>query len=206
MRGMYMFVQIIQGHVADPAALDRAMHRWLEDLRPGATGWLGSTSGVTDDGRAIMLARFESAESAQANSERPEQGAWWSETEKAFDGPVTFHDSTDIETMLGGGSDEAGFVQVIQSRSPDPGALRSLQARFEPTLRELHTGLLGSIYAWYGDGEFTEFVYFTDEAEARAGEQALAEHAEGQEGMEEFQSLIGEPTFFDLRSPRFDSA
>ena len=200
-----MFVQTFQGSVADPAALDAAMDRWIADLKPGAAGWLGSTGGVTDDGRAIMLARFESPEAAKANSDRPEQGAWWTETEKLFDGPVTFHDSTDVTTMLGGGSDDAGFVQILQGKSSDPDTLRALEPTFEPVLRELHTALIGSMWCWYGNGEFTEAVYFTDEAAARAGEQALSQHPDGQQVMAEFQRLTGEPTFFDLRSPQLHS-
>ena len=75
-----MFVQVIEGRVADRDALRRQMDRWMSELRPGATGFLGSTAGVTDDGYAIAFARFESAAAAEANSERPEQGRWWAET------------------------------------------------------------------------------------------------------------------------------
>ena len=45
-----MFVQVIEGQVADREGLKRQLERWQEELRPGATGLLGSTSGVTDDG------------------------------------------------------------------------------------------------------------------------------------------------------------
>jgi hypothetical protein len=53
-----MFVQVIQGRVADPARVKAALDRWAEELAPDAEGWLGSTAGVTDDGRFIALARF----------------------------------------------------------------------------------------------------------------------------------------------------
>ncbi len=109
-----MFVQIIEGRVADREALHRQMDRWRNELRPGATGFLGSTSGVTDDGYGFAVARFESAAAAKANSDRPEQGQWWAETEKAFGGEVRFTDSEDVETFLAGGSDDAGFVQVMK--------------------------------------------------------------------------------------------
>ena len=65
-----MFVQVIEGRVADREALHRQMDRWHAELRPGATGFLGSTAGVADDGRALCFARFESAAAAQANSSR----------------------------------------------------------------------------------------------------------------------------------------
>ncbi|MGE5763508.1 MAG: hypothetical protein ACM3ZF_06425, partial [Mycobacterium leprae] len=61
-----------------------AFERWVEELAPGAAGWLGSTAGVTDDGRFIGLARFESEQAARRNSDRPEQGRWWAETSKLF--------------------------------------------------------------------------------------------------------------------------
>ena len=48
-----MFVQIIQGKVHDRELRQRQMERWLTDLRPGATGYLGHTGGITADGRSI---------------------------------------------------------------------------------------------------------------------------------------------------------
>ena len=69
-----MFVQVIRGRVTDPEQLHAALDRWSEQLAPGAHGWLGSTAGVTEDGRFVALARFESAEAARRNNDRPEQG------------------------------------------------------------------------------------------------------------------------------------
>ena len=37
--------------------------------------------GMCDDGTFVALARFESAEAARRNSDRPEQGEWWAECE-----------------------------------------------------------------------------------------------------------------------------
>jgi hypothetical protein len=50
------------------------LDRWVKQLVPGAEGWLGSTAGLTEDGRLVALARFETGEAAQHNSDRPEQG------------------------------------------------------------------------------------------------------------------------------------
>src|SRR3954447_14399823 len=91
-----MFVQVIEGRTSHPEALLAAMDRWQAELEPGAVGWLGSTTGVTDDGRAVAVARFESADAADRNSRRPEQTGWWEETQRLFDGEVTFHDSEDV--------------------------------------------------------------------------------------------------------------
>ncbi len=85
---------------------------------------------MSDDGQAIVLARFESAAAAQANSERPEQGEWWTETERCFDGDVTFTDSEDVDTFLAGGSDDAGFVQVMKDRCVDRDRLGALDDAF----------------------------------------------------------------------------
>src|SRR5689334_17501448 len=76
------FVQVIQGRVTDAAALQHQIETWAAELSPGASGWLGSTGGATDDGRFIAVVRFESEEAARRNSERPEQDAWWAQTAK----------------------------------------------------------------------------------------------------------------------------
>jgi hypothetical protein len=41
---------------------------------------------LTDDGRFIALARFESEEAARRNTDRPEQDRWWTEIAKLFTG------------------------------------------------------------------------------------------------------------------------
>jgi hypothetical protein len=66
-----MFVQVIQGKVSDRAALRTAMDRWLSEVEPSSIGWLGSTGGVTEDGRFLLFARFASEEEAMRNSDRP---------------------------------------------------------------------------------------------------------------------------------------
>jgi hypothetical protein len=195
-----MFIQVITGEVADRGGLEAAFDRWEREQRPGATGFLGATGGVTPDGRFIELARFESAEAAAANSDRPEQGQWWQEAEKCFAGPVTFHDCTEIDTFGAGGSDEAGFVQVMQGHA-DRQRLLDLDRRMEGSMAELRPDLIGSIRAWDGD-QYTEAAYFVSEAEARVGE-AKGPPPDVQEALEEWQQTMGEVTFYDLPSPRF---
>src|SRR5258708_39972337 len=96
-REVSMFVQVIVGRVADAARVRAQLDRWVEEVAPGAVGWLGSTSGVTDDGMLIALARFESGEAARQNSDRPEQTAWWEQTAALFTGEPVFHNSTSVE-------------------------------------------------------------------------------------------------------------
>ena len=92
-----MFVQVIQGHVSDAASVRAQLDRWATEVAPGAVGWLGSTAGVTDDGALVALARFESEEAAQQNSDRPEQSAWWEQMATLFTDEPTFHNSTSVD-------------------------------------------------------------------------------------------------------------
>src|SRR5438445_3837831 len=130
-----MYIQIIQGKVSDPDHLSRQLERWRKELKPGAKGYLGHTGGTTSDGRSIAMVRFESEADAQANSQRPEQGAWWQEASKAFDGEVAFHDCREVDTALGGGTNDAGFVQVMQGKAKDKAKLRKQLPAMEAELR-----------------------------------------------------------------------
>ncbi len=200
-----MFAQIMEGRASDPAGIRRQMDRWIAELQPGATGYLGSTGGVTADGRAILMARFESPEAAEANSSRREQGEWWAETEKCFDGSVDFVESTDVEVLRGGGSDAAGFVQVMK----DSGANRDLLRRLDDQLEQVGDGfrpdLLGGIRVWTGPDTYVEFAYFTSEAEAREGEQSEPP-PELAESMEQFGEAMANVEFIDLTDPMLNSA
>ena len=57
----------------------------------------------------VGLARFESEEAARRNSDRPEQGQWWTETSRLFTGEVIFRDSSDVTADVNGDPDTAGF-------------------------------------------------------------------------------------------------
>jgi hypothetical protein len=196
-----MFVQIIEGKVSDKAGLRRQLDRWQSDLRPGAKGFLGSTGGVTDDGVGFAIARFESAAAAHANSERPEQGAWWGETEKCFDGPVSFTDSDDAEEFLAGGSNEAGFVQVMKSASGvDRAVVKDLDERFAKHAATWRPDLIGGVRIWTGDSSSVDVNYFTSEAEARKNE-SKEPPAELADALAQFAELMANTEFLDLRDP-----
>ena len=191
-----MFVQVMQGKVGDRELLDRQMTAWNRDVRPGAIGFLGSTGGISPDGQVIVIARFADEESARRNSARPEQSAWWEATAPAFGGDVTFHDCSQIDEMFSGGSDKAGFVQVMQGRAADPEKMREMGRSMEDELRSQRPDLLGGIVAWHGDREFTQVNYFTSEADARKGE------AEMDEAPGDWMALMDGPiTFIDLPEP-----
>ena len=196
-----MFAQVFQGRTSDGSALMGAVDRWTRELGPTAVGWLGSTSGVTDDGTFIGVARFESAEAARRNSDRPEQGEWWTETEKLFDGEVTFHDSEDVEVDLQGDPDRAGFVQVMQGRTKDPARGRELMTEDEVDWATFRPDILGTLMVNHEADGWTMAIYFTSEADARDGEKKEPP-AELQESMAELNELaIGETTYYDLTDP-----
>jgi hypothetical protein len=196
-----MFVQVIQGKVADAERVRRAIDDWARQIAPGAAGWLGSTGGVTEDGRFIALVRFESAEAARSNSDRPEQDRWWAETSTLFDGEATFRDSTDVVLDLQGDPDQAGFVQVIQGRGTDPDRVRELMAQDSDKWAAFRPEIIGSVAVGHEGGAYTMALYFSSEAEAREGEHKEPP-PELAAQMEEMGKLsIGEPEFFDLRQP-----
>lgn len=200
-----MFAQVIQGKVTDRSALRAAMDRWLSDVAPGSIGWLGSTGGVTDDGRFILLARFSSQEEAMRNSDRPEQDAWWSETSKLLDGEATFKNSTAVDEDLAGNPDDAGFVQFVLGKVRDPDRARELMSRDPQAWTQLRPDLLGTVTAVHEGGEMTTAAYFTSEQDAREGESKEVPQ-ELQEGMAEIDALtVGEPEFLDIKEPWLDS-
>lgn len=197
-----MFIQVISGKTSDPDAFTRQGEKWEQELRPGATGFLGATSGTTDDGRFIVIARFDSEASASANNDRPEQGAWWAETEKVVDG-AEFKDSTDIITLLGGGKNDAGFVQVMRGRVTDSAKLAELRgdlATMERVFGEARPDVVGEVIALHSDGTYTDAVYFSSQAEARANE-TKPMPAEAQAMFEALMSAVAIDEYLDLTTP-----
>lgn len=196
-----MFAQVIQGRVSDEAAFKAALDRWDEELAPGATGWLGSTGGITDDGRAIAVVRFESEEAAQRNSQRPEQDRWWAETSKLYEGEATFTDSTDVTLDLHGDPDQAGFVQIMQGHTTDSDRARQLMNADSDKWAAFRPDIIGTVSIGHPDGGYTMVIYFTSEEEAREGERKEIP-AELHATMEEMDRLsVGETEFFDLKEP-----
>jgi hypothetical protein len=191
-----MFVQDIKGKAKDEAGLRKQFDRWVEEVRPGAVGFLGSTTGVSPDGVWFTSARFESEEAARRNSDRPEQGKWWSETEQYLS-DVTFKDCSEVDQMMDGGSNDAGFVQVMEGKTTDVEKLRSMGREMEPELRKMRPDVMGGIVAWHGDGEFTQVVYFESEAAARAGESNTSSEGPPQEWLD----LLGDVSYIDLPDP-----
>jgi hypothetical protein len=196
-----MFVQVIQGQVPGAADVHAALDRWAQDLAPGASGWLGSTAGVTDDGRFVAVARFDSEDAARHNSDRPEQDQWWSDTSKLFTGEATFRDSRRVDVDVSGDPDDAGFVQVIQGRNSDPDRARELMEPDRSEWAAFRPDIIGSVGAEHDGGAYTMVLYFTSEQAAREGERKEPP-PELKAQMEQMDSLsVGVPDFFDLKEP-----
>ena len=200
-----MFIQIIQGKCRDADRMHRLTDEWREQLGPSAEGWLGGTYGITDDGEFVGVVRFESREAAARNSTRPEQGEWFTKMQECFDGDVTFHDCDDAMMFLDGGSDDAGFVQVIQGRVTDPEKFRAFMSEPMDTLQEQRPEIIGGTIAMEPDGWFTETVAFRSEEEARSGEmKEMPEDA--RERWDEAMSTMQDVRYLDLHQPWFASA
>ena len=195
-----MYMQVIEAHVSDRESLERQLERWEAEVRPGAVGFVHSTEGITDDDRLVLLAGFESADAARRNSERPEQGQWFTETEKCFDSDPTFAESEDVEVMGDAPAGGAGFVQVMKG-SADRGRVHAMDEMFEANRREFRPDVLGVLRVWTGADDYVEAAYFTSEAEARAGE-AVEVPAEMADQMAEFGDLMAGVEFMDLHDPR----
>lgn len=195
-----MFIQIIQGRCTKQDELRAAMDRWRVECEPGALGFLGGTYGFTDDDMFCAVVRFETREAARANSARPDQGRWWESVEPLFDGPVEFHDCEDVLLMLDGGSDEAGFVQIVRGRVRDPERLRTMMDRVSTILHEERPEIIGATIAIEPDGTFTETVAFTDEAAARAGE---AKEMPAELGALVSDVFMEDTKYLDLHHPWF---
>jgi hypothetical protein len=195
-----MFIQVFKGKVGDEAAARRTLERWREDVMPGATGFLGSTTGVTADGILVGLARFESRDAAMTNSARPEQDAWWAEMEKCFEDEVKFGECDDVKVVLGGGSDDAHFVQIMTGHSDDIARMQRLMTSHPDKLQAGRPEILGGVMMDVGDRRYVQAFYFTSEDAARQGEQ-LDIPEDVRADMEEATALMGEVKYLDLVEP-----
>ena len=196
-----MFIQMIQGPCTRQDEVHALLDEWRSELAEGATGWLGGTYGFTDDDQLLAVVRFASRDEAMANSGRPEQKAWADRMAALMDGPVEFHDCDDVTLFLDGGSDDAGFVQIIRGKVDDPGRLKAMLAD-TTALHEARPEIVGGTLAIEADGSFVETVAFTSEEAARRGEQVEPPP----EVRRELEYALQGAVFHDLHHPWFASA
>ena len=200
-----MFIQVVRGRVKDAEAVVAMLDRWEHEVAPGASGFLGSTSGVSEDGTLIAVVRFESPEAARNNSDRPEQQSWWSDMSQLLDGEASFDDCPIVDDGLAGASYAAGFVQVTMCRVSDVAAARKFGAQFAEIAPRVRPDLLGFTDAFTDDGRCITTSYFSTEEAAREGEDAEMP-PEHQEVFGAFRNLVSDFEYFDLRNPRLFKA
>jgi hypothetical protein len=194
-----VFIQVIQAKSSRRDEVRALVEEWGQQSNEGS-GFLGGTYGFTDDDVFIGVVRFESKEKAMANSARPETDAFAQRMAELMDGPPTFRDCDDVTVWMDGGSDDAGFVQIIQGRTDDPDRLKQVMTDdTSDDMREERPDIIGGTFALEDDGSFTNTIAFTDEASAREGEKKSSPP-------EEMQSLMRDLEYFDLNDPWFASA
>jgi hypothetical protein len=196
-----VFIQVIQGKSSREDEMRALAESWREEEGATAVGYLGGTYGVTDDGDFLGVIRFTSREDATKNSQRPETGAFAEKMGALMDGPVEFHDCGDVTEWLDGGSDDAGFVQVIRGHTENAAPIKEMMARETAALREMRPEIIGGTLAIADDGTFFETAYFTDEESARKGEQVTPP----EELRAPLESMMAGASFYDLRRPWYTS-
>lgn len=164
-------------------------------------GWLGGTYGFTDDRRFVGVVRFDSMAACQENASSADAPMWWAGAESLIDGVCEIHESEDVSMMFDGGSDSAGFVQIMHGKVGDAEKFRHLMTDTEMTsmLHQARPDILGATLAMEPDGTFVETVAFTDEESARKGEQMEMPA----EVTADLQSAMAEVEYLDLHRPWF---
>jgi hypothetical protein len=197
-----MFIQVIQGRATNPPGIRRDLGRWQRQLATDADGWLGTTTGITEDGWSITAVRFASEAQARHNRDRPEQREWWRDASQHL-ARVVVHDAPKVHTYRDGGSDQAGFVQVIQGHTEDMERMASLGRDQEEILVRDAPYVLGMTVAEHADrpGDFTQIMYFTSEQDARHLEQERSAEAD-EPARRELLDLMTNLRSFDLRDPQ----
>ena len=196
-----MFVQVMEGRVNDVEGLRAQIDEWRTELAPGATGFLGTTAGVTADGGFIAVVRFESEGRPGPTATGPSRASGGRRPAANFDGDVTFTDCPEVDTFGAGGSDDAGFVQVIKGRGDRAARARR---RRDWTTSSGAPAPTSSAASWRGRATARSSRPCTSrsEAEARANEKAEPATDEEREAWERMSSLMQMERFIDIcRTP-----
>lgn len=195
-----MFIQMVTGSCTQQDDMRMLVDDWCTNMAPQA-GWLGGTYGFTDDDRFMGVVRYESAAAWAELCAAEGAGAWWAAAEQMFDGKPELHQSEDVSMMLNGGSDDAGFVQIMRGRVGNADLLRKMTTDQEMTtmLHQARPDIIGATLLIEDDGWFTETIAFTDEESARQGEQKEMPA----EVAQEMQSAMLDVEYHDLHRPWF---
>jgi hypothetical protein len=195
-----VFIQMVQGRCSRQDEMRQLVDDWCGSMadRPG---WLGGTYGFTDDDRFLGIVRFDSSSACKEAAAMDGAAMWWAGAEALFDGDCDVHESEDVSIMLAGGSDDAGFVQVMQGRVTDADRYRHFMTDTAMTsmLHDARPEIIGAILAMEPNGRFVETIAFTDEDSARRGEQIdMPADMEA-----DFQAAMADVEYIDLHKPWF---
>ena len=169
-----MFVQVVRGLVGEPDPVFTRLDLWLDQLAPGAAGWLGTTAGITRDGELVAFVRFASTSAARASSDRVEQGQWWAESAVVFRGDVSFDNYEDVTLVGDGGSDAAATVEVVLGRVHRRRRHDDLAAELGARSLEVAPDVIGGLVGLHDDGRLIQAVYFGSPPAHRCPDAAAA--------------------------------
>lgn len=195
-----MFIQMVQGTCAQQDDMKMLVDDWCGEMAD-QPGWLGGTYGFTDDNQFVGVVRFDSKASCDAYCERGGSALWWAAASDLFDGTPEIHQSDDVSIMLDGGSDDAGFVQIMRGHVKDADRLRRMTTDQEMTamLHQARPDVIGSTLIIEDDGTFIETIFFTSEDEARIGEKQEMPEAVA----DEMAEAMADVEYIDLHRPWF---
>jgi hypothetical protein len=197
-----VFIQMVQGRCSRQDEMRGLVDDWCATMadRPG---WLGGTYGFTDDDRFVGIVRFESSKASKDFAKTSEAAMLWAAAQDLFEGGSEVHESEDVSMMLDGGSDDAGFVQVMRGRVADADRLRHFMTDTTMTsmLHEARPEIIGATLAMESDGTFIETIAFTDEQSAREGEKKDMPA----DMQADFESSMSDVEYVDLHRPWFAS-
>ncbi|HEU5033783.1 MAG TPA: hypothetical protein VFT62_03390 [Mycobacteriales bacterium] len=195
-----MFIQMVQGACTREDEMRGLVDDWCGRMAD-QPGWLGGTYGFTDDGCFVGVVRYADRDACAMWCKDAEAAPYWAAATQLFDESCEIFEADDVSIMLDGGSDDAGFVQVMHGRVNDTERMRRLLTDAEMTtmLHEARPEIIGATLAFQADGTFTETVAFTDEASARRGEELDMP----EEVSKELMAAMGAVEYLDLHRPWF---
>ena len=166
-----MFIQMVQGACDQQDDMRMLVDDWCTEVAD-QPGWLGGTYGFTEDDHFVGVVRWDSKASCDDYCTREGAAWWWAAASELLHSKAEIHQSEDVTLMLQGGSDDAGFVQIMKGKVGDADLLRRISTDQEMTamLHQARPDIIGSTLLIEDDGSFVETISFTDEAAARAGE------------------------------------
>ena len=140
-----MFVQVIKGRTTDAAALRARGDGWRDEVRPGATGYLGGTFGIADDGTFLDPRPVRRRGRRQGELRPTRAGRRGGRTPPSSSTARRRSASRATSPRLfGGGSDDAGFVQVMEGKVADRAKAEAFETpEMEAQLRAARPDLLG---------------------------------------------------------------